>query len=229
MPFDPEKDKVLKKWQSEETGLVVSINKYGDGEPKIQIGPRMVVRKDGQEVQRRAGRMTFEDLSWFYEIIDEVILLYMRAPHSYTREDVVEIQSHSGSAVLQTILSLVISSGARLAEPGEFTRRAFLNGRIDLSQAEAVADLITAKTEQAMLLATQQLTGGLRQEIHRIRTALETAAGHVEAMIEFPEDLDDETMEPIQQSRFLKKRRQFGISVITEIVLYFLFSFSNLN
>jgi tRNA modification GTPase len=73
-------------------------------------------------------------------VIDEVILLYMRAPHSYTREDVVEIQSHAGTAVLQQILKLVRSNGARLAEPGEFTRRAFLNGRIDLSQAEAVAD-----------------------------------------------------------------------------------------
>ena len=70
--YDPEKDKVLKKWQSEETGLVVSINQYGDGEPKVQIGPRMVMKKDGTESQRKAGRLTVEDLMWFYDIIDEV-------------------------------------------------------------------------------------------------------------------------------------------------------------
>jgi hypothetical protein len=72
MPFDPEKDKILKKWKSEETGLIVSINQYENGEPKLQIGPRVFVKKDGNESQRRAGRMTIEDLLWFYEIIDEV-------------------------------------------------------------------------------------------------------------------------------------------------------------
>jgi hypothetical protein len=71
MAFDPEKDKILKKWQCEETGLVVSINQYGDGEPKLQIGPRMFKRKDGKESQRKAGRLTIEDVIWFYEIIDE--------------------------------------------------------------------------------------------------------------------------------------------------------------
>jgi hypothetical protein len=70
--YDPDKDKVLKRWQSEETGLVVSINQYGDGEPKVQIGPRMVMKKDGTESQRKAGRLTIEDLMWFYDIIDEV-------------------------------------------------------------------------------------------------------------------------------------------------------------
>ena len=72
MPFDPEKDKILKKWKSEETGLIVSINQYENGEPKLQIGPRVFVKKDGNESQRRAGRMTIEDLLWFYDIIDEV-------------------------------------------------------------------------------------------------------------------------------------------------------------
>jgi hypothetical protein len=70
--YDPDKDKVLKRWQSEETGLVVSINQYGEGEPKVQIGPRMVMKKDGTESQRKAGRLTIEDLMWFYDIIDEV-------------------------------------------------------------------------------------------------------------------------------------------------------------
>jgi len=72
MPFDPEMDKILKEWKCEETGLVVSINRYGDGEPKLQIGPRVFLRKDGNESQRKAGRLTIEDLMWFYDIIDEV-------------------------------------------------------------------------------------------------------------------------------------------------------------
>jgi len=72
MAFDPEKDKILKKWQCDETGLVVSINQYGDGEPKVQIGPRVFTRKDGQESQRKAGRLTVEDVMWFYDIIDDV-------------------------------------------------------------------------------------------------------------------------------------------------------------
>jgi hypothetical protein len=72
MAFDPEMDKILKKWKCEETGLVVSINQYGDGEPKVQIGPRLFIKKDGTESQRKAGRLTIEDLIWFYEIIDDV-------------------------------------------------------------------------------------------------------------------------------------------------------------
>jgi tRNA modification GTPase len=138
-------------------------------------------------------------------IIDEVLLLYMRAPHSYTREDVVEIQSHAGIAVLQQILRLVRAHGARLAEPGEFTRRAFLNGRIDLSQAEAVADLISAKTDQALTLATQMLTGGLKARIGQVRAELELAAGNLEAMIEFPEDLEDEEVDRLKIDVNLRK------------------------
>jgi len=72
MPFDPEMDKILKEWKCEETGLVISINRYGDGEPKLQIGPRVFMKKDGNESQRKAGRLTIEDLMWFYDIIDEV-------------------------------------------------------------------------------------------------------------------------------------------------------------
>ena len=72
MPYDPDMDKVLKQWKSEETGLIVAIHQYGNGEPKLQIGPRVVMKKDGTESQRKAGRMTIEDLMWFYDIIDEV-------------------------------------------------------------------------------------------------------------------------------------------------------------
>lgn len=72
MPFDKEKDKVIKEWKSEETGLVISINQYNEGEPKVQVGPRMVMKKDGTESQRRAGRLTMEDVMWLYDVIDEI-------------------------------------------------------------------------------------------------------------------------------------------------------------
>jgi tRNA modification GTPase len=123
-------------------------------------------------------------------VIDEVLLAFMPAPRSYTREDVVEIQSHGGAAVLNHVLTLVLQYGARLAEPGEFTRRAFLNGRIDLSQAEAVADLISATSERSLYLAADQLKGGLRRRIDRLLDAINDIFAELEACIEFPEDFD---------------------------------------
>jgi tRNA modification GTPase len=125
--------------------------------------------------------------------IDEVLLAYMPGPRSYTREDVVEIQSHGGTAVLNHLLTLVLSCGARLAEPGEFTRRAFLNGRIDLSQAEAVADLICATSKCATLLAANQLKGGLRARIEHLLNAISDLSAEIEARIEFPDDFDEIT------------------------------------
>lgn len=103
------------------------------------------------------------------EKIDEVIVTVMRAPRTYTREDVVEINCHGGMLPLRRILGSVISQGSRPAEPGEFTRRAFLNGRVDLSQAEAVIDVIKARTEQAERMAIQQLEGRLSAEITALR------------------------------------------------------------
>lgn len=123
-------------------------------------------------------------------VIDEVLLAYMPAPHSYTREDVVEIQSHGGVAVLNRLLALVLLYGARLAEPGEFTRRAFLSGRIDLSQAEAVADLINATSERALYLAADQLKGVVRGRIDRLIKTINNIGVELEARIEFPDDLE---------------------------------------
>ncbi|MBR9982309.1 MAG: tRNA uridine-5-carboxymethylaminomethyl(34) synthesis GTPase MnmE [Desulfatitalea sp.] len=125
------------------------------------------------------------------EIIDEVMAVLMSAPRSYTREDVVEIQCHGGPAVLECILSLVIDLGARTAQPGEFTQRAFLNGRIDLSQAEAVADLITAQNRGATVLAARQVRGEIKQTVRQFVMALNSARAEIEALIEFPDDLDD--------------------------------------
>ncbi len=125
-------------------------------------------------------------------IVDEVLLVFMKSPRSYTREDVAEIHAHSGPAVLRKILELVLKKGARLAEPGEFTCRAFLNGRIDLTQAEAVTDIISAGTEKAMEAAAAQMTGGLKQQITEIREILLNILVQTEAAIDFPEDAGEE-------------------------------------
>ncbi len=128
-------------------------------------------------------------------LVDEVLLSYMAAPRTYTREDTVEINCHSGYAVLNRILELVLANGARLAAPGEFTRRAFLNGRIDLSQAEAVIEIIRSRSEQGLLLANRQLRGELRAIIEQWREALLQAQTAIEAFIDFADDLPDEAEE----------------------------------
>lgn len=120
--------------------------------------------------------------------IDEVLVLLMRAPKSYTCEDVVEIQAHGGFSVLQEILGLALKSGARLADKGEFTKRAFLNGRIDLLQAEAVLDLIRSKAEKSARWAASRLEGSLSAQIKKMKEDLLSVLGHLEAGIDFPDD-----------------------------------------
>jgi len=127
------------------------------------------------------------------EQLDEVLLSFMAAPRTYTREDIIEINCHSGYAVLHRMLELVIETGARLAQPGEFTRRAFLNGRIDLSQAEAVIEIIRSRSEQGILVANRHLRGEFREIVEKWREALLHAQSHVEAFIDFSEDLEEET------------------------------------
>lgn len=125
-------------------------------------------------------------------VVDEVLLVWMKAPHSYTVEDVIEIQSHSGAVVLNRILNLVLSHGARLAEPGEFTKRAYLNGRIDLSQAEAVADIICAKSETALQISTKQLTGAMRSAVGQFIERLNQLMAQIQAHLEFSEDMNED-------------------------------------
>ncbi len=130
--------------------------------------------------------------------IDEVLLSVMRAPRTFTREDVVEISCHGGILPAQMVLETVLAAGARLAEPGEFTRRAFLNGRIDLAQAEAVADLIHSRTELSLAAANEQLSGKLSQKINHARDDLMKALAHIEAHIDFPdEDIAPDTREQL--------------------------------
>ena len=126
------------------------------------------------------------------ETLDECMAVVMRAPGSYTREDVAEIQTHGGTLVLDRVLSLCISRGARLAEAGEFTRRAFLNGRIDLSQAEAVMSLINARGEQAVQAAVRQMEGGTADFVRRISDDLYQLQAGLAACIDYPEEISDE-------------------------------------
>ena len=126
--------------------------------------------------------------------LDEVMVSVMRAPKTFTREDVVEINTHGGIAVTQEILQLLLRTGARIAEPGEFTKRAFLNGRMDLSQAEAVMDVVRAKTDKAASLAVQQLDGSLSALIAGIRQEILETLAQVEVNIDYPEYDDVETV-----------------------------------
>jgi tRNA modification GTPase len=123
--------------------------------------------------------------------LDDVLLTYFRAPRSYTGEDVLEITCHGGVLVTRRILELFLSAGARMAGPGEFTQRAFLNGKMDLTQAEAVMDLIRAQTELALRAANEQLAGRLGAELTEVREELLTTLAHVEAYIDFPEESID--------------------------------------
>ncbi len=145
--------------------------------------------------------------------IDEVLVAVMRGPRTFTREDVIEVTCHGGVLPAKAVLDAALSSGARLAEPGEFTRRAFLNGRIDLAQAEAVADLIHSRTELALRAANEQLAGKLSQRINQLRDDLLKTLAHVEAYIDFPEeDIAEETKDQ------LLGRLERGVAFMDELL-----------
>jgi tRNA modification GTPase len=147
------------------------------------------------------------------KVIDEVLLAILRSPRTFTREDTVEISCHGGILPAKLVLETALAAGARLAEPGEFTKRAFLNGRIDLAQAEAVADLIHARTELALAAANEQLAGRLSKKINQVRDDLMHALAHVEAHIDFPEeDIAPDTMEK------LLNRLVAGIAFMDELL-----------
>ena len=145
--------------------------------------------------------------------VDEVLLAVLRAPRTFTREDTVEITCHGGLLPAKLVLDTLLENGARPAEPGEFTRRAFLNGRIDLAQAEAVADLIHSRTELALAAANEQLAGKLSQRINALRDEMMQTLAHVEAHIDFPdEDISPDTKEQ------LFKRLEHGLAFMDELL-----------
>ena len=147
------------------------------------------------------------------QVIDEVLVSVMRAPRTFTREDVAEITCHGGMLTTKLVLDTVLENGARMAEPGEFTKRAFLNGRIDLAQAEAIADLIQSRTELALTAAHEQLAGKLSQRINQLRDQMLSVLAHVEAQLDFPE----EDIEPDTLSALLAKLEQ-GVGFMDELL-----------
>jgi tRNA modification GTPase len=147
------------------------------------------------------------------ETVDEVLLSVLRAPCTFTREDTVEISCHGGLLPAKLVLDTILENGARLAEPGEFTRRAFLNGRLDLAQAEAVADLIHSRTELALAAANEQLAGKLSQRINELRDEMMKTLAHVEAHIDFP----DEDIAPETRAQLIQ-RLENGVSFMDELL-----------
>ena len=164
------------------------------GENALSIASKIFVAKNNCDVKNmqtytmKYGNVIEIDNK---EIIDDVILSYMKSPKSYTGENVVEINCHGGVVSTNSVLNQIIRAGARLAEPGEFTKRAFLNGRIDLSQAEAVMDIITAKTELSMKSAMLQSNGALSREITELRKYLLNVLALIEYAVDFTEDDED--------------------------------------
>lgn len=168
------------------------------GPDAIAIAHSVFVSSRGRDIRTDAGRVFHGAIRDERGVIDEVLAHIMRAPHSYTAEDVVEINCHGGTAPLRAVLELTLLRGARLAEPGEFTKRAFLNGRLDLVQAEAVLDRIRARTDAALRAASSAAQGALSQSIHRFAEVLAESLARVESAIDFPEEdlpeLVDETL-----------------------------------
>lgn len=158
------------------------------GSESVKIADKIFQAKNGKKLIDCAshtihyGYITDGDT-----LVDEVLIMLMKAPNSYTREDTVEIDCHGGVLVMQKILETAIHSGARMAEPGEFTKRAFLNGRIDLAQAESVIDVINAKNEFAWQSSLDQLTGSLSQEIHQLREKILHETAFIESALDDPE------------------------------------------
>ena len=169
------------------------------GPDSIKITDKIFAAKSKKKLCKlKTYSLSYGNIVFKKEIIDEVLVSVMKAPASYTREDVVEINCHGGMAAVNKILDLIIEDGARLAEPGEFTKRAFLNGRIDLSQVEAISDIISAKTENSLKIAANNLKGTLSNEIKKIRKSLLGLIINIEASIDFiEEDLETIPFEEI--------------------------------
>src|SRR5438132_11708743 len=160
------------------------------GPAALPIAQRVFVRSSGAPRTSLKSHRVYHGfvVSDAGERVDEVLLCFMRQPHSYTREDVTEISCHGGVLTTQRVLEAVLAQGARVAAPGEFTKRAFLNGRLDLTQAEAVIDVINARTLVSHRAALQQLDGALSRHLRELREDLLQVSVYLEAGIDFPEE-----------------------------------------
>ncbi len=167
------------------------------GKGSVDIADKIFVPAGGTKIKdKKTHTITYGHIKdpKSGETIDEVLLTVMLAPGTYTCEDIIEINCHGGMNVTNRVLELVLNNGARLAEPGEFTKRAFLNGRIDLTQAEAVMDVIEAKTELSRRTAVNQLGGSIKERVHALREEVLDMIAAIEAAIDYPEhDIEEET------------------------------------
>ncbi len=160
------------------------------GPEAFEVADRIFVRKNGRSLkEEKANTIHYGFIQDGNDRLDEVLVMVMKAPHSYTAEDTVEIDCHGGVFMVKKILELVIKSGARAAEPGEFTKRAFLNGRIDLSQAEAVMDVIQAKNEYALKSSVSQLSGAVSKKIKELREQVLYEIAFIESALDDPEHI----------------------------------------
>ena len=160
------------------------------GQDAFAVIKQIFRKKNGKEIDtEKSHRVHYGYIFDGDEMIDEVLVLIMKGPHSYTAEDTVEIDCHGGVLMMKKILETVIKYGARPAEPGEFTKRAFLNGRIDLSQAEAVIDVINAKNEYAMKSSVSQLNGGISRRIRALREKILYEIAYIESALDDPEHI----------------------------------------
>ncbi len=181
------------------------------GPQVLEIAGKVFRGADGRDIRRmdshtlRYGYIVNRD----QKILDEVMVAFFKSPRSYTREDMVEISTHGGTRILRSVLEVLLQNGTRHAEPGEFTKRAFLNGRLDLAQAEAVLDLIKAKTDTARDQALRQLQGEFSREIAHLREKLLKLCAHVEAYVDFPED----DIEVYSREEFLSQFEEIGADI----------------
>lgn len=159
------------------------------GSDSLEIVDKIFKSKSGKKVKDLKNfSITYGHLYDRENLIDEVLLNIMKAPNTYTKEDIVEINCHGGFLITEKVLELVLKNGARLAESGEFTKRAFLNGRIDLTQAEAIIDMIHGKTEKSLTLSVNQLRGDLKDKIFNLKKSILDLAAHINVVLDYPEE-----------------------------------------
>jgi tRNA modification GTPase len=179
------------------------------GDEAVNIADKIFKSKQGKNLKELEERKL--NYGWIInpsnkEKVDEVLTVYMNKPYTYTKEDVVEINCHGGIVPLRKILDIILEQDCRLAERGEFTKRAFLNGRLDLTQAESVMDIISSKTEKSMSLSMDQLQGRLSKQVNEIVDELMELKAHLEVNIDFPEyDEEELTKEKIKEKAFIMK------------------------
>lgn len=180
------------------------------GPESLQMAGRLFVNGKRRKVKEFRERYLYYGfiLDQDQNTVDEVLLVYMKAPRTYTREDVVEIHCHGGMIPVRKILDLLLQEGARLAQPGEFTKRAFLNGRIDLAQAEGVMDLISSKSEEAARSSLQQMEGSLSREIKAVRDDMLDVLARIEVTVDYPEeDIEGMVGEQIHKRLFTAREQ----------------------